>query len=109
MGYGGILRELGIHVCYIYSEFECSMDLTDEVGQLADDVDCNLPPEAVRERINCEKPDFLFSTLTELVAPYPFIAILEKDYEGFSGMRRMIDVLEDILVNGKNSIYVTLL
>lgn len=109
LGYGSILRELGIDVRYIYSEFECSMDLTDEFAQLADDVDCNLAPEAIRKRIDQEKPDFLFSTLTELVAPYPFVAILEKDYEGFSGMRRMIGVLEDVLIKGKNSVYVTLL
>ena len=109
LGYGGILKELGIQVRYIYSEFECSMDLTDSFESLADDVDCNLPPEGVRERIDREKPDFLFSTLTELVAPYPFVAILEKDYEGFSGMRRMIGVLEDVLEKGKNSVYVTLL
>lgn len=109
LGYGGILMELGINVRYIYSEFESSMDLSNEFVRYADDVDCNVAPETVRERIEQEKPDFLFSTLTELVAPYPFIAILEKDYEGFSGMSRMIGVLEDVLAKGKNSVYITLL
>ena len=109
LGYGGILKELGIEIKYIYSESECSMDLSEEFSALSDDVDCNVSPEAIRERIVREKPDFLFSTLTEIVAPFPFIAILDKDYEGFSGMRRMIHVLEDVLKNGEKSVYVTLL
>lgn len=109
LGYGTILRELGIRVSYIYSEYECSMNLANDFEILADDVDCNLPPAAIRQRIELENPDFLFSTLTELVAPFPFVAILDKDYEGFSGMRRMIEVLEDVMENGKNSIYLTLL
>lgn len=109
LGYGKIFQELGIQVTYIYSEFECSMDLTEEFRKLSDDVDCNIAPSYLRERVDAEKPDFLLSTLPELVAPYPFIKILEKDYEGFSGMERMICVLEDILVKGKNSLYITLL
>lgn len=109
LGYGKILQELGIQVSYIYSDFECSMDLTEEFSKLSNNVDCNIAPSHLREYIELEKPDFLLTTLTELVAPYPFVAILEKDYEGFSGMERMIGVLEDVLINGKNSIYITLL
>lgn len=109
LGYGSIIRELGVEVLYIYSETECSLDLSAEFARLSEDVDCNLPPHQIRERIEAEKPDFLFTTLPELVAPFPFISLLEKDYEGFGGIQRMIHVLEDALKNGKNSMYVTLL
>lgn len=109
LGYGSIMSELGIQVKYIYSEYECSMNLRPAFQKLSDDVDCNLPPHKLREKIEKENPTFLLSTLTELVAPFPFVAILDNDYEGFSGIRRMISVLEDILKNGNNSIYLTLL
>lgn len=109
LGYGMIIKELGVDVLYIYSETECTLELSSEFSQLSDDVDCNLPPHQIRERILEENPDFLFTTLPELVAPFPFISLLEKDYEGFSGIRRMIHVLEDAIKNGQNSVYVTLL
>ena len=48
------------------------------------------------QRIEREKPDYIFSTLPELIAPYRYLPRPEVDFSGMEGSVRMAAYLASL-------------
>lgn len=63
-------------------------------------------PNTLVEKIDEINPDFIFSTLPEIVAPHKYLVRPEVDYSGFSGVIRMADYLIELLRQKEKTIVV---
>lgn len=100
MGYSAILKELGIEVSMIFSEGDEEYITKQDFMKYSEKVFLNEYPDDLAARIDAEKPDFVFSTLPELIAPYPYIRRPEIDFSGMNGTVRMAEYLYDLVLKG---------
>ena len=93
LGYSAILKELGIEVRLIFSEADEKYTSKKEFLKYSHNVMFNEFPNGLVEKIDEINPDFIFSTLPEIVAPHKYLMRPEVDYSGFTGVIRMADYL----------------
>ncbi len=96
LGYSAILQELGIEVKLIFSEADETYTKKQEFLQYSRNVLFNEYPTDLADRIEQEKPDYIFSTLPELIAPYKYLPRPEADYSGMDGTVRMASYLASL-------------
>lgn len=100
LGYSAILKELGIEVTLIFSEGDEKYTSKREFMKYSQNVILNEYPVDLTERIDNEKPDFVFSTIPELIAPYPYMQRPEVDFSGMTGTVRMAKYLCELSEKG---------
>lgn len=86
MGYATMLKELGVEIQFIFSETDEHYMGKETFLKYSEQVMCNENPEMLFKLIDEKKPDYVFSTLPELVAPNKYVLRRDEDYAGFSGM-----------------------
>ena len=106
LGYSAILKELGVEVKLIFSEADEKYTSKKEFLQFSKNVMFNEFPNTLVEKIDEINPDFIFSTLPEIVAPHKYLVRPEVDYSGFSGVIRMADYLIELLRQKEKTIVV---
>lgn len=104
LGYASILKELGIEVQLIFSEGDEKYVNKSSFLKYSNNVMLNEYPYELRAKIEENQPDFIFSTIPELVAPYKYLIRPEVDYAGIEGVYRMAVYLLSILeASGKTT------
>ena len=106
LGYSAILKELGVEVKLIFSEADEKYTSKKEFLQFSKNVMFNEFPNTLVEKIDEINPDFIFSTLPEIVAPHKYLVRPEVDYSGFSGVISMADYLIELLRQKEKTIVV---
>lgn len=96
LGYSAILRELGVEVKLIFSESDQTYTPKQTFLQYSKNVLLNEYPNDLVQRIEREKPDYIFSTLPELIAPYRYLPRPEVDFSGMEGSVRMAAYLASL-------------
>lgn len=89
LGYAEIFKELGLDIKMIFSEYDPTYTNEKEFMKYSKNIWLNEYPMNLISQIEDENPDFIFSTLSELVAPYKYIARTDDDFAGFEGSIRM--------------------
>lgn len=89
LGYAEIFKELGIDIKLIFSEYDPIYTNENDFMKYSKSVWLNEYPHDMIKKIEELNPDFIFSTLSELVAPYKYIARIDDDFAGFDGSIRM--------------------
>ena len=89
LGYASILKELGIEVQLIFSEGDEKYVTKSSFLKYSNNVMLNEYPYELRDMIEEKRPDFIFSTIPELVAPYKYLIRPDVDYAGIEGVYRM--------------------
>lgn len=97
LGYASILKELGIKVELIFSEADEKYADKSIFLKYSNCVMLNEYPYNLREIIAEKQPDFIFSTIPELIAPYKYLIRPEIDYSGIDGVLRMAQYLCSIV------------
>jgi len=102
LGYSSILKELGAKIEFIFTE--SSEDNVDKSHfmKFSQRVLCDESPQPIRKLIEKEKPDFVITTLPELIMPEKFIPRTIDDFSGFEGTIRMAELLKNynkLLIN----------
>jgi len=93
IGYSNILKELGIEIQVIFSESEEKYINKNDFLPFSENVLLNESPEDLATIIEKERPDFILSTLSELIAPHKYVKRLSDDFAGFTGSKRMGEYL----------------
>lgn len=106
LGYSAILKELGIEVSLIFSEADEKYTSKKDFLQFSHNVMFNEFPNTLVEKIDEINPDFIFSTLPEIVAPHKYLVRPEVDYSGFTGVIRMADYLIELLRQKEKTIVI---
>lgn len=101
MGYAKVFQELGIEVKFIFSECDNEYVQKNEFMQYSKNLCVNEYPLDLLERIENLNPDFIMSTLSELIAPYQYISRTDDDFVGFSGVVRMAEYLKGKYIEGE--------
>lgn len=101
MGYAKVFQELGIEVKFIFSECDNEYVQKNEFMQYSKNICVNEYPLDLLERIEELNPDFIMSTLSELIAPYQYISRTDDDFVGFSGIIRMAEHLKAKYIEGE--------
>lgn len=94
-GYAEMLNELGVIIKYIYSECEEHYFDNSFFAQYTDSYICNDRPGALRSVIREIQPDFLFSTLPDLISPIEYLHQGMIDFSGFEGIVKFGEYLVD--------------
>lgn len=89
LGYAEIFKNLGIEIKLIFSEFDPVYTDQKDFMKYSQNVFLNYYPNDMIRKIEDMNPNFIFSTLSELVAPYKYIARTDDDFAGFDGVERM--------------------
>ena len=97
VGYAEIMKELGASVEFIFSECDPGEYKEDMFMKYSTNIMCNDPAMELYDIVEREKPDFILSTLSELIAPHQYITRTDEDFAGFSGAVRMAQYLKDHL------------
>jgi nitrogenase molybdenum-iron protein alpha/beta subunit len=95
VGYSELLRELGVSIEFIFTEADETYFSKQSLNKYAIEIKCNEAPIDLYEKVDAARPDFVISTLPELVAPHPYIIRTDEDFAGFSGVERMAKYLID--------------
>ena len=106
VGYSEILKELGVSIDFIFSECDPTEYKSDLFTKYSTNIMCNDPAMELYDRVEREKPDFILSTLSELIAPHPYITRTDEDFAGFSGAVRMAQYLKENLPPEKEPLFV---
>ena len=85
LGYAQMLKELGVEILFIFSESDERFTQKKDFLKYSEQVMCNEKPELLFRIIDEKKPNFVFSTLPELVAPNRYALRKDEDYAGFNG------------------------
>ena len=101
MGYAKVFQELGIEVKLIFSECDSEYVKQEEFMKYSKNLCINEYPLNLRQRIEDLNPDFIMSTLSELVAPYQYISRTDDDFAGFEGVPRMAEYLKTRFEEGQ--------
>jgi len=101
IGYARVFQELGIEVKFIFSECDNEYVQKSEFMQYSKNLCVNEYPLELLERIENLNPDFIMSTLSELIAPYQYISRTDDDFVGFSGVVRMAEYLKEKYIEGE--------
>lgn len=94
-GYSQLLTELGINVEFIFTE-SIDEDIRSELLKYTPNIMCDEYPVGLSRMIDTIKPDFVFSTLPELVAPNKYVYRKDEDYSGFRGALDLAEYLTQL-------------
>lgn len=89
LGYSQILYELGVTVEFLFSECDGEFVKSDQFMRYSSNIMCNEYPDNIGNIIQEKKPDFILSTLPELIAPEQNMRRPLTDFAGFSGVTEM--------------------
>lgn len=106
VGYSEILKELGVSIDFIFSECDPTEYQSDMFMKYSTNIMCNDPAMELYNLVEKEKPDFILSTLSELIAPHPYITRTDEDFAGFAGAVRMAQYLVENLPPEKSPLFV---
>lgn len=95
LGYSNLLKEIGIDIEFVFTEsFE--ENIKDDLHKYTNNVMCNEYSVKLFEKIDEIRPDFVFSTLPEIVAPNHYVYRNDEDYTGFDGTVKLVEYLVKI-------------
>lgn len=101
MGYAKVLQELGVDVKFVFSECDNEYVQKKDFMKYSKNICVNEYPFDLLEQIEKINPDFIMSTLSELIAPYKYISRTDDDFVGFSGVSRMAEYLMEKFIEGE--------
>lgn len=89
LGYSEILKELGVKISLLFSECDGQYIRKDHFIKYSSNIMCNEYPDDLDKKVEELKPDFILSTLPELVAPQQSMRRPLADFSGFEGTVEM--------------------
>ena len=89
LGYSQMLQELGVSVEFLFSECDEEFVKKEQFMKHSSNIMCNEYPDNIGDMIKQKKPDFILSTLPELVAPEQSMRRPLTDFAGFYGAVEM--------------------
>lgn len=93
LGYANILNELGVKIKCIFTEKPVEKFNKEDYYKFTDKVLIEEGSDDLRNIIEEMKPDFVFSTIGEVVYPYKTIFRPKEDFAGFEGAIRFAEYL----------------
>lgn len=93
IGYSSILKELGFQVELIFTEGNKNYFSKETFSKYSQNVFLNAKISDLAEKIKKIKPDVIFTTLPEMIAPNSYFPRLAEDFSGFEGSIRMAKYL----------------
>ena len=105
LGYSSLLTEMGINVEFIFTEsFDPST--RNELLKYSRNIMCDEYPVMLFRRIDEMNPDYVFSTLPEIVAPNKYVSRNDEDYTGFGGALKLAKYLVDVKKDPETTAYI---
>lgn len=89
LGYSSILSELGVTIEFLFSECDEDFVKKEQFMKYSTNIMCNEYPDDIANKIKTTNPDFILSTLPELVAPEQSMRRPLADFSGFNGVSEM--------------------
>ncbi|MCD7835738.1 MAG: nitrogenase component 1 [Lachnospiraceae bacterium] len=105
LGYSAILSELGVKIDFLFSECDGEYINRDNFLKYSSNIMCNEYPDDLAEKIRELNPDFVLSTLPELIAPEQSLRRPLTDFAGFSGAVEMGRYLLNVKKYGYSTAY----
>lgn len=97
LGYANMLKEFGVDIAFIFTESNECYTTKEDLFYYSNNVMCNDDPEQLFSVIDEIRPDFVFSTLPELVAPNKYAKRKDEDYADFDGALQFAKDLVEML------------
>lgn len=108
IGYAEILKELGIEIEFVFSECDTSEYNNDVFLKYSTNIMYNDPAMELYNLVEEKKPDFILSTLSELIAPHKYITRTDEDFAGFGGAVRLAKYLLENMPIEQDSLFVSI-
>lgn len=105
LGYSSLLTELGIRVEFIFTE-SSDESTRGDLTKYSRNIMCDDYPVMLFRRIDEMDPDFVFSTLPEIVAPNKYVSRNDEDYTGFAGALKLADYLVHVRKDPETTAYI---
>ena len=78
----------------------------DELLKYSRNIMCDEYPLMLFRKIDAIDPDFVFSTLPEIVAPNKYVSRNDEDYTGFDGALRLAEYLTSVKKDPLTTAYI---
>ena len=105
LGYSSLLIEFGIDVQFIFTE-SSDNSTKDELLKYTRNIMCDEYPVMLFKKIDEMNPDYVFSTLPEIVAPNKYVSRNDEDYTGFDGALKLAKYLVSVKKDPFTTAYV---
>lgn len=96
LGYSALLSELGIDIKLIFTEESSYSEVKEDFLDFSSNVYCDSESEELSNMIKTINPDYLITTLTDIVLPEPFLVLEHSDYVGINGAIKLAKFLQQI-------------
>ena len=94
MGYTELLTELGIEVKLVFSEENDAGSVKNDLLKFSTGIMLNESAEQLSKIISELSPDYVVTTLKEIVMPEPYIYLKQRNYSGFNGVLQLAEELQ---------------
>ena len=105
MGYSALLKELGVQVEFIFTE-SSDESTRSELLLYSRNIMCDEYAVMLFRRIDELNPDYVFSTLPEIVAPNKYVSRNDEDYSGFCGALKLAKYLLSVRKDPETTAYI---
>ena len=105
LGYSSLLIEFGIDVQFVFTE-SSDTSTKDELLRYTRNIMCDEYPVMLFRKIDEMNPDYVFSTLPEIVAPNKYVSRNDEDYTGFHGALKLAKYLVSVKKDPCTTAYV---
>ena len=105
LGYSSLLIEFGIDVQFVFTE-SSDTSTKDELLRYTRNIMCDEYPVMLFRKIDEMNPDYVFSTLPEIVAPNKYVSRNDEDYTGFHGALKLAEYLVSVKKDPFTTAYV---
>lgn len=104
-GYSQMLKELGVKVLYIFSECDTEYFDNSFFSKYSKNFTCNESSDDLYRLIKSLNPDFILSTLPDIIAPAQYLHQGMMDFTGFTGFINFAKYLVDAKNLGYEAAY----
>ena len=105
LGYSSLLTEMGLNVEFIFTE-SSDVSTRSDLLKYSHNIMCDEYPVKLFRKIDEMSPDYVFSTLPEIVAPNKYVSRNDEDYTGFCGALNLARYLVSVRKDPETTAYI---